>query len=375
MNLRFAITNNPGKTYDWNYSDKLRTGLISRFRSTGDKTKLPLLKLESAGITTSMRHLICVDIDNLKAGTAQGICESLRCQWAAVAVSPRGNGLKIFLRIQGSLPTSQADFATLKQEVTEQFLDRLAQQNPLWGQLLPGWDDAVVSLTRVFATEEIGEAALLGAASDVAVVRWGVGSEVGSRYIVSNLIPDSSKHRFQPISQDTPLPDTLREFIGIGGEALLRAQFLRLILALRKLTDSFDLPQKKIASELDVSISQVNKWMKELQLRGWLQVLDHSYTPGIKAKSYKATSHLLYAIQQLSKSTKKSSKGLPTQVEAGRWYLQVLSALWYFSSEAVFLQWIDTLEGVTHARRNEAKRYATCHFRKLRSGGHALRAQ
>jgi transcriptional regulator with XRE-family HTH domain len=381
--MRFKRAKSPDKTYSYQHSTALRAGLEQHFQRTQDKTILPLLLLETAGNKSASRHLICLDFDDLsnKVGvclTPEEIIERIGESHPAMAVSPSGNGLKVFITIQGDLPRCAEDNRRLRQEVKDQFIDRKAAEDKTWGRLWTriegAWDDAVVALTRCFATEEIGRAALLGVSEVAHVVRYGVASNVESRSIVSNLNTDSSAHRFNPLEDNTPTPANLKEFVGIGTEARGREALIRILLNLRKLQTAFDLPQRKLAEELGVSVSVINKWLKELQARGWLRILDHSYTPGVKAKTYKATSSLLYAMQQLRPTT-RIKKSLPICVEDGRFYRQALGALNYFESEDSFMKWVEGLSGITDKRIKEARRYARGHFRRIAtSGSSAVRA-
>jgi len=373
--MRFVRTFNPSKTYDWSYSTKLRDALIGKFRRNPfTKEHLPLLHLESVSLGGGDRHLICIDLDkvfNILPVSAYAVAERLKMQWPAVALSPSATGVKIFIAIQGDLPSNAADFSILKEEVKEQFFGRQASRraaDPIWNSIYKCWDDAVVSLTRCFADHEIGAAAVAGASLGVQVVRWGTASRLESRTIVSNLDTDTSPaHRFNPYTGT--LPSGLSEFIGVGNESKGREALLRIFLNVRRLQESFDLPQKKLAHELNTSISMVNKWLKELKQRGWLRCTDHSYCPGVKAKTFKAVGPLLYAIQKTVKPA-SGTKALPNQVEDGKFYQQMLSALWYFQSDESFLSWLQKLRGLTPSRLKEGTRYARSHYRKLaRSGG------
>jgi hypothetical protein len=146
-----------------------------------------------------------------------------------------------------------------------------------------------------------------------------------------------------------------------------RRQLLTMLTACWGLLGTYNLPQSLIASQLNCSITHAGQLLKELRQLGVLVLLDKTFVQGKKAQTYRAAGCLYKAIQQHKTDYKKGTapkQPLPTHIEKGQFYVLCLRTLGRFQTNAAFLQYIDTLHGLTPVRRQEAVKYSYHHFQK-----------
>lgn len=364
--MLYSMTYNQQRKQNLRHNKDLFDSCIARAKATRNKEELPLIFTETC--MEPGTWVCALDFDEKDPAKREdyGVV-AWACEQAGLhhARTPSGN-LKIFLKLATCLlPRNAETAAALRTAIIESPVMepvKLLLMAEQWDWLIATIDTHVNTMTRVFATEQIRLVVLEAEAGPVVSLEGSLdeaGNPIGSTIV--SILNSISSHRYNPYTHDLP-KGPISEFIGIGAEAAKREAFIRILLNLRKLQEGFDLPQKKFANELNVSISIINKWIKELQQRGWLRCIDHSYCPGVKAKTFKATGELLYALQRVAPKTHK--KPLPVQVESGNFYRQMLTSLWYFNSETEFLAWVKRLKGITDRRLKEAGRYARAHYRR-----------
>lgn len=130
----------------------------------------------------------------------------------------------------------------------------------------------------------------------------------------------------------------------------------------------WNLPQLALALQLDCSPMQVSRMLKELRDLGLLILTDKSYRQGSKAMTYKASHQLWRAIQAHKKSHRdrrtSAASTLPSRIENGQFHRLCLVSMPRFATSDDFLNWLDTLDGITPKRLTEAARYWRSHASK-----------
>jgi DNA-binding Lrp family transcriptional regulator len=296
------------------------------------KARLPILGLQ---------NMVCLDFDvkDYPTGWTQDRLHNaleLSLPYALVTKSVSGN-TKAFVVLDGRTPDDIDSFLKELLPETLHFFDR-------------------AGATRCYVNERlVNEIAdwLTGRPPTVKIGSGKGGEE--SRTILNTV---SKTVTYYQSSLDQLAPE-----LRLWAKTADRVQLLQILTACWGLLESFNLPLEKIAAQLEVSPMTVSRMLKELKNLGVIECIDHSYTWGVKAKTYKAHGALYKSIQA-HKAAHKPSKPLISAVRPGMFYKDMLSALNRFDSEDTFNGWVSRLKGLTEKRRKEAAKYARCHFRK-----------
>ena len=331
--LRYKLPRDLGNQTQW-----FRTRFYDKqLESTTQlsKARLPILGLQ---------NMVCLDFDvkDYPAGwTKQRLHNALELSfpYALVTESVSGN-TKAFVVLDGAVPTDIDGFLKGLLPETLHFFDRAGATKCYVNERLV--NEIADWLTSNPPTVNPGPS------------KVGQGSEE-SRTILNTV---SKTVTYYQSSLDQLAPE-----LRLWAKTADRVQLLQILTACWGLLESFNLPLEKIAAQLDVSPMTVSRMLKELKHLGVIECIDHSYTWGVKAKTYKAHGALYKSIQA-HKAAHKPSKPLISSVRPGMFYKDMLSALNRFDSETAFNGWVSRLQGLTEKRRREAAKYARCHFRK-----------
>lgn len=323
-------------THERDFTRDINTIHTARFGGT--KKQQPLLGLHT--YEKNGEALICADWDNVTPEQEEAI-EFMFDDTAFLFKSPSGK-IKAIFKVK--LPSGT-------------FLPHKAKIEALKDILPEGLHDVdPMGTERVFITESA--AVELGSKLE-ALPLIEISDEVIQSYCFTTDRPD-----YKLIEYKGEIPRNLRSFIGIGRGSDTRESLIRILIGAWGLLESFDLPIKLLANQLDVSPALVSRLLKELQARNLLVCVDQSYIVGKKAKTYVAKHSLKLAIEQHKNSYKKT-KSLPTKVIPGHFYQQMMPALAHFQTQEDFMLWLQSIDGIDYARLRKAERWARYEFSHL----------
>lgn len=152
------------------------------------------------------------------------------------------------------------------------------------------------------------------------------------------------------------IPKELQHLISKESEERL----MRIIIRCWKLSEEFDLPQKKLAKEADTSQRIVSQFLSKLKKKGLLKIVNSSYIVGVKAKTYKAVGILLKVIQNIKNKIigKVSEKIIEKREllknflpEAGQWDDWLFKFVRTFYSKKELEEQINHIKGIEHKGR------------------------
>lgn len=313
------------------------------------KQHLPLVSGKSSG---GQFHLAVLDFDFLAPGfTSYGEMAALFDNPACtVTASPSGK-LKVFVQIKwrDSTPQDSDVLEFLKSEVCPPELWSSIDKKGLWNFYLTG-----------------------GAADALSFVSSGLFLDA-SLYI-SNMVSVSSKEvesqRFSYKVADTSIPATYEEFVARknrGWEA--REIFVKILLASYRLNggSGWGLSQRALATQLGVSISSVNGWIKHFKETGWLTKVSNRYIHGVEAISYVAGFDLIKDVAAYKESQKVNNvRQMPKKLpKNGEYHAYFLSLAAKYPSWQLFKDSLEATPGMNRKRYKHAEGIFNCQLRKL----------
>lgn len=196
-----------------------------------------------------------------------------------------------------------------------------------------------------------------------------VEGDKGDSSIVSGT-EDSST--FSYYTNPLPLSPGLTEWVNSSRFGTsIREGLIRILSAAWNLNSEkgFQLPLKCLAKQLNTSVSMVSTLLKELKDAKLLKCTNHSYIPGVRAKTYVAGKHLFQAIQKhkahvLATRTSTPRPKLQAAPQKGERYLKLLPALAPFSTVDTALHWVQSLPGCTPDHLKIAEKIMKCQIKK-----------
>lgn len=157
-----------------------------------------------------------------------------------------------------------------------------------------------------------------------------------------------------------------------------QSSMLRLLISCWNLLTpmGYGLSQHRIASQLNIDVMQVNRFLKQLQRLDLLHKTSKTYAQGSKAQCYRAKGILAKIIRK-HKDKPRKKLTLPQVWETGNTYRPMLNLLWVNQTLDLpsWLRLVQSIPGATQARLNDASRYWQCQQRNLHAGKVKLQKQ
>jgi hypothetical protein len=197
-------------------------------------------------------------------------------------------------------------------------------------------------------------------------------SEAGSEEDSSIVSGTENSTSFSYYTNPQPLTPELEKWVKASRFGhQIREGLIRILSAAWNLNTEkgFQLPLKCLAKQLNTSVSMVSGLLSELKKAKLLKCTNHSYIPGVRAKTYVAGKHLFQAIQKhkamvLASRTSTPKPKLQVAPQKGERYLQLLPALAPFSSVEKAVGWVQSLPGCTPDHVKIVEKIMKCQIRK-----------
>jgi hypothetical protein len=346
--LRYALPNEKGNPSFWH-----RTFDLKYIRGWKTNRKRSLIRL-SHWNSSGTEHLVCADFDCEPmpvVGSFDQLFDLLVFLFdrthRGVTVRSSSNKVKCFFVVKLPPDTEMN---------TDIALDTLTKILP--DDLLCLIDTSTPALSLTYLTRPMTERLSAGLphlkpwAAVIEDVRVAVGGDTTCR-TESNPVPKALK-RYQG---SIPL-----QFTSFTQDDPKREAFFRILLATPSLTSptGFDLPSTSLAKQIgaDKSGSGISKWRRELVELGWLKLIDESYTPRFKGKTFVATGPLFDALIVIHGPYRALKQlPLPRSIADGAWNQTLFDVAWRFVEDhGGYWAWFDSMPGCNlKDRRRQAE--------------------